>query len=81
MSDTDFTAPDMSKEPAPDHVFGLSGTVKRFDFVEPCAEPVSTEPTIDHSAFRLECGHISDLLAHIKEWFEWRLAGGNPPPK
>lgn len=37
---------------------------------EPASEP---EPTLDHAALRFEVGHPAELVAHIKEWVEWRL--------
>lgn len=31
------------------------------------------EPTLDHASLRFEVGHPAELIAHIKEWVEWRL--------
>ena len=37
---------------------------------EPTAEP---EPKLDKT-IRFEAGTVHDLMAHIKEWIEWRLS-------
>lgn len=44
---------------------------------QPQPAPVDpTEPTIDHSMFRMELGKVEDLIAHIKDWVRWHLKQG-----
>lgn len=61
MSDTDQTE-DMPPVPP--------GTEPKPETVDP------TEPTIDHSMFRMELGKVEDLIAHLKDWVRWHLKQG-----
>lgn len=45
--------------------------------VKPADAP---EPTLA-TMIRFEAGEVGDLLAHVKEWIEWRMAGGKPAAK
>ena len=43
---------------------------------EPVLAP-DDEPMLER-LIRFEAGTVHELMAHIKEWVEWRLAGGKP---
>ncbi len=40
----------------------------------PVEPPVDVAPEpMPPTGIRFELGHVADLMAHIKEWVEWRL--------